>query len=195
MLLSHDQHSDNLDDAGREFLKTVPIVISTTDASERLGGNTVPLVPWHHVTLDLPDGGHLKVVGVPAQHGPDNTERFTGQVTGFVLSGDGLPTTYVSGDNASLRVVEEVAHHAGPIDIAILFVGAARTPVLDAYLTITSEQAARAAAILGVPVVVPVHSEGWAHFTNDQASVAAAFDDAGIQDRLVLLAPGEDAAL
>jgi L-ascorbate metabolism protein UlaG (beta-lactamase superfamily) len=195
VLLSHDQHADNLDDAGREFLKTVPVVISTSDASERLGGTTVPLLPWHHVTLDLPAGGHLNVVGVPAQHGPDNTERFTGAVTGFVLSGDDLPTTYVSGDNASLRVVEEVAHHAGPIDIAILFLGAARTPVLDAYLTLSSEQAAEAAAILDVPVVVPVHSEGWAHFTNDQASVAAAFNNAGIRDRLVLLAPGEDAAL
>jgi L-ascorbate metabolism protein UlaG (beta-lactamase superfamily) len=37
VLLSHDQHKDNLDNAGREFIRTVPLVISTSEARERLG--------------------------------------------------------------------------------------------------------------------------------------------------------------
>ena len=34
VLLSHDQHEDNLDHAGREFIKTVPRVLSTRPASK-----------------------------------------------------------------------------------------------------------------------------------------------------------------
>src|SRR3954468_4218772 len=36
VLLSHDQHADNLDEAGRAFLGDVPIVVSTPDAAHRL---------------------------------------------------------------------------------------------------------------------------------------------------------------
>ena len=82
---------------------------------------------------------------------------------GFVLHGEGLPTVYVSGDNASLRVVEEVAHHLGPIAYAVLFGGGARVPRLDAFLTLTSDQLPRATELLGAERVVPAHSEGWAH--------------------------------
>jgi CspA family cold shock protein len=39
---------------------------------------------------------------VPALHGPEGSEHLVGEVTGFVLAGPGLPTVYVSGDNASL---------------------------------------------------------------------------------------------
>ncbi|GAA4096207.1 hypothetical protein [Nonomuraea soli] len=43
------------------------------------------------------------------QHGPDGTEHLVGEVTGFVLSGEGLPVVDVSGDNASLEVVKRIA--------------------------------------------------------------------------------------
>lgn len=36
--LSHDQHPDHLDDAGREVIGSAPLVLSTPDAAERLGG-------------------------------------------------------------------------------------------------------------------------------------------------------------
>ncbi len=37
VLLSHDQHADNLDQAGREFLKTVPRLFTTLAGAGRLG--------------------------------------------------------------------------------------------------------------------------------------------------------------
>ena len=46
ILLSHDQHPDNLDAAGRAFLPRVGRVVSTVGAAERLGGNTLGLAPW-----------------------------------------------------------------------------------------------------------------------------------------------------
>ena len=38
VLLSHDQHSDNLDNSGRAFLKQASRVLTTTIGAERLGG-------------------------------------------------------------------------------------------------------------------------------------------------------------
>lgn len=191
VLLSHDQHPDNLDLSGRDYLNQVPLVLTTASAAARLGGNCRELALWQHTDLPRPDGGTLRVTRTPAQHGPDGTEHLTGEVAGFVLSGTGVPTVYVSGDNASLDVVRAIAGRLGPIDIAVLFAGAARTPLLgDAYLTLTSTQAAQAAQILGASQVIPLHYDGWSHFTEGADDLQAAFTRAGLAERLTLLAPG-----
>lgn len=190
VLLSHDQHPDNLDYAGRLFLGTVPLILTTASAAERLGGAALALPAWHSHVLARPGGGEVKVTGVPAQHGPAGTEHVTGEVRGFVISGINLPTVYISGDNASLAVVQEVADHAGPIDVAVLFAGRARSPLLEAYLTFSADQAARAAEILGSPVVIPMHVDGWNHLTEDADSIPKAFAARGLADKLLVLTPG-----
>jgi L-ascorbate metabolism protein UlaG (beta-lactamase superfamily) len=192
VLLSHDQHPDNLDTRGRAYLARVPLVLSTASAEGRLDGPVQALPNWQRIELPRPDGGVLRVTGVPAQHGPDGTQHIVGEVTGFVLDGDGLPSVYVSGDNASLDVVRAIADRLGPVEVAVLFAGAARTALIPgAYLTLTSEAAAGAAAILGARVVVPVHFEGWTHFTQGRDTLVTAFDRAGLADRLHLPKPGE----
>jgi L-ascorbate metabolism protein UlaG (beta-lactamase superfamily) len=133
----------------------------------------------------LPTGGSLTVTAVPARHGPPGCEPITGDVTGFVLTGDHLPTIYVSGDNASLDAVREIADRLGPIDIALLFAGAARTSLFDgAPLTLTAHDAAAAAEILAARWVVPLHVRGWAHFSEGPTEFIAAFERAGLTDRL-----------
>jgi len=190
VLLSHDQHPDNLDDAGRALLAGVPVVLTTELAAQRLGGTARALPSWETTAV-----GPVKVTAVPAQHGPDGTTHLTGPVTGFVLSGDGLPTVYVSGDNASLEVVRAVAERTGPVDVAVLFAGAARTPLIDGHLTLTAPDAAEAALVLGVRTVVPVHAEGWTHFTQGVDDLVAAYAERGLADRLRVLTPGETATV
>jgi L-ascorbate metabolism protein UlaG (beta-lactamase superfamily) len=190
VLLSHDQHPDNLDSSGRELLRDVPLVLTTQAAAERLGGTATALPSWERTAV-----GAVTVTAVPAQHGPDGTTHLTGPVTGFVLSGDGLPTVYVSGDNASLDVVRVVAERTGPVDVAVLFAGAARTPLIDGNLTLTAPDAAEAARILGARTVVPVHAEGWAHFTQGVDDLVAAYSAAGLTDRLRVLSPGDAATI
>ena len=69
---------------------------------------------------------------------------------------------------------------------------AARTALAaGAYLTLTSQAAAEAAKLLGARAVVPLHFEGWAHFTQGRDSLSAAFEDAGLADRLHLPEPGD----
>ncbi|WP_344743148.1 MBL fold metallo-hydrolase [Streptosporangium vulgare] len=93
VLLSHDQHPDNLDGLGRRMMSAVPLTLSTPEAAARTG--VTPMLPWQHH-----DVGRVRVTAVPALHGPPGCEPVVGQVTGFVLTGHGLPTVYVSGDNA-----------------------------------------------------------------------------------------------
>ncbi|MEA9985606.1 MBL fold metallo-hydrolase [Subtercola sp. RTI3] len=202
VLLSHDEHIDNLDLAGLAFLPRVPVTLTTPSAAERLGTPSSPLgadtptsssvtaqglSPWQSVELPRPAGGTVTVTAAPALHGPPGADLVVGEVTGFLLAGDALPTVYISGDNASLDLVREIAHRAGPIDTAVLFAGAVRRPVLDgALLTLDAADAAEAAQILDARRIVLAHVDGWAHFTEGTAATIAAFTAAGLTDRLQL---------
>ncbi|MGW0245259.1 MBL fold metallo-hydrolase [Nocardia goodfellowii] len=191
VLLSHDEHPDNLDISGRALLADVPLTLTTPGGAKRLGRNAKGLADWAAIELDRPGGGTITVTGVPAIHGPGTraeVEPITGQVVGFVLTGTDLPTIYVSGDNASLDAVREIADRCAPVDTAILFAGAPRFPILfdGEPLVLDSAQAAEAAELLGARRVVPVHYEGWAHFTEGRAELTAAFAAAGLADRLDL---------
>jgi L-ascorbate metabolism protein UlaG (beta-lactamase superfamily) len=61
-------------------------------------------------------------------------------------------------------------------------------------VTLTSDQAARAAGILSARTVIPLHTEGCAHITQGPGTLRQAFADHGhLAGRLTLLAPGERA--
>jgi L-ascorbate metabolism protein UlaG (beta-lactamase superfamily) len=192
VLLSHDQHSDNLDPGGRAFLPMAGRVLSTPAAAQRLGGNVLGLGAWQQ-TLIAGGSGGVVVTAVPAQHGPAGCEPVTGPVTGFVLACEGSETLYVSGDNASVEVVREIAERLGPIDVAILFVGAVQIPARfdGAYLTLSSDRAAQAVELLGARAAIPVHFEGWTHFTQGLDQVRAAFAGYGLSDRLLAVERGQ----
>ncbi|MET9291400.1 MBL fold metallo-hydrolase [Streptomyces sp. NPDC003077] len=186
VLLSHDQHPDNLDTAGRAFLDTVPLVLTTPESADRLGGMVVGLPPWRGVHLPCPDGGTLTVTAIPARHGPEGTEVITGAVTGFLLSGTDAETVYISGDNVDTSVATEVRRRHGDVDVAVLHLGAAQLARTGpALLSMNGEQAVRTAKVLGARVVVPVHHDGWAHFTEGREGIVDAFARA---DRAALLA-------
>jgi L-ascorbate metabolism protein UlaG (beta-lactamase superfamily) len=192
VLLSHDQHSDNLDPGGREFLPRAARVLTTVAGAERLGGNAEGMDPWSSARV-----GNVTVTAVPALHGPPGAEPVSGPVIGFVLKCEGEDTLYVSGDNASVDVVDEIAERLAPIDVAVLFVGAVQIPVRfdGAYLTLSSERAAIATELLGARVVVPAHFEGWTHFTQGLSQIRAAFAGYSLADRLVVAEPGETVTL
>ncbi|WP_017600986.1 MBL fold metallo-hydrolase [Nocardiopsis lucentensis] len=189
VLLSHDEHADNLDVSGRALLADIPLTLTTTGGGQRLGAKATGLADWESVELDRPGGGAVTVTAAPAVHGPaprEETEPITGQVVGFILTGEGLPTVYVSGDNASIEAVREVAERFAPIGTAIMFAGAPRSPVLfdGQPLVLDSAQAAEATRILDAGRVVPVHYDSWTHFTEGRTDLEVAFEKAGLADRL-----------
>jgi len=179
ILLSHDQHPDNLDDIGRQAVQEAAMVLSTSLAGQRIPG-VRGMEPWERTEVSAPDGTALLITAVPALHGPPGFEQFSGPVTGFVLTGDGIPTVYVSGDNASVPLVRQIAERFPVIDVAVLFAGAARRPDRSEQLTLTADDAVLVAEALGRPLVVPVHTEGWLHFTEGPGTLARAFQQAGL---------------
>jgi L-ascorbate metabolism protein UlaG (beta-lactamase superfamily) len=172
-LVSHHHHGDNLDILGTALLRDLPLTISTTKAAEDLGGTVVGLEPWASVQV-----GQVTVTAVPALHGPPGSEG-RGPVIGFVLRTAEAPSVYVSGDNASLLCVESIAERFGKIDIALLFAGAARLPVAEGDLTLSSADAALAAEILASDTVVGLHTEEWGHLTESREDFRKAFADTG----------------
>jgi L-ascorbate metabolism protein UlaG (beta-lactamase superfamily) len=187
VLVSHDNHPDNLDDRGRALALAAPLVLTTRSGAGRLGEPVIGLAAWTSHAVPRPGGGELTVTAVPAVHGPEDGERDADgfvncEVIGFVLSGPDLPTVYVSGDNASIRTVTEIARRTPPIDTVVLHAGAARVPgkFRDRALSLDSIRAAAAAAILAPAAVIPAHYDGWAHFSEGRDDLVRAFDDAGL---------------
>jgi L-ascorbate metabolism protein UlaG (beta-lactamase superfamily) len=190
VLASHHEHPDNLDVSGAAFSMAAPLVLSTPEAAADLGAPVIGLAPWQTHTVPAPSGD-VTVTGMPALHGPPGSEEFVGPVVGYLLDAPGEPSVYVSGDNASLDLVDEIASRHAPVDVAVLFAGAARVAAIDAPLTLTSADAVAAARILGARQVVGLHTEDWKHFSETRADLEAAFTAAGLRDLLVDTPRGE----
>ena len=113
VLLSHDQHSDNLDESGKRFLSRVRRVLTTEVGAKRLGGHVEGLAPWASTELSK-NGRSLTITATPARHGPHGIEPLAGDVIGFVVaSNDGRPI-YISGDTVWYDGVAEVAKRSTP---------------------------------------------------------------------------------
>ncbi len=176
VLLSHHLHKDNLDYEGLELIAQGPLTLSTREAADDLwGGSVVGFDDWESHEV-----GDVTITVVPALHGPPGSDRIVGNVIGFVLEAPGCPTVYVSGDNASVALVEQIANRFPEIDIAVLFAGAARVPEIDATLTMTATDAARAASILNPRVIVGLHTDDWEHFSEGRAELEHALRDSGL---------------
>jgi L-ascorbate metabolism protein UlaG (beta-lactamase superfamily) len=187
VLLSHDQHSDNLDHGGRDSLPKAGRVLTTEAGAGRLGGNAQGLAPWQSAELTK-DGRRLRVTATPARHGPAGIEPFSGDVVGFVLETDGMRPVYVTGDTVWYDGVAEVARRfkAG---IVLLFAGSAQTRG-PFNLTMNVNDAIETAHHFADATIVPVHCDGWAHFTQTCADLERSFKALGIAERLRLLQPG-----
>ena len=191
VLLSHDHHVDNLDRSGRAFLSRASRILTTPAADDRLGSPAIGLMPWQSVDLRAPDGRILRVTGTPARHGPADGDR--GPVTGFVLAFTNAPedAVYVSGDTVWYAGVAEVSRRFS-VRVAVLFLGAARVrEVGPAHLTMTADEAVLAARTFAGAAILPLHYEGWEHFSETREQSAAAFRAAGLEHRVRWMEAGQ----
>lgn len=192
VLLSHDHHFDNLDGSGRALLSRVSRVLAPKAAAARLGGTVVGLDPWETTELQGPKG-RLLITATPARHGPPHLDR--GPVIGFVLETADAPPIYVSGDTVWYEGMAEVARRFA-VGTAVLFMGAAKVAAVGSWpLTLTTADAVEAARAFGNASIVPLHFEGWEHFSESRADVEAAFRQAGLSSRLRWPAPGRSIPL
>jgi L-ascorbate metabolism protein UlaG (beta-lactamase superfamily) len=190
VLLSHDHHADNLDDAGRALLPGAGKVLTTVSGARRLGGNALGLQPWQSTTV-----GPVKVTATPARHGPPLSGPIVGDVVGFVLEWPGQKNgaLYISGDTVRFAGVDEVAKRFR-IGTAILHIGGVAFPISGPLrYTFNGQEAADVAELLGARTVVPIHYEGWTHFREKRDQTQQALSRLG--DRVRWLVPGEPVEL
>ncbi|MFE5393081.1 MBL fold metallo-hydrolase [Streptomyces sp. NPDC056568] len=175
ILLSHDEHPDNLDTAGRALLEG-RTVLTTVSGAQRLGGRAVGLAPWetHELTGE---GGTLLVTATPGRH--------AGDVIGFLLQVPGEDEAfYISGDTVYYDELDEIGRRYS-VGTALLHFGAAVVPYFgEDYITMDGEQGARLTRAIDARTIVPVHFDAWDHFTQGRAGIVDAFTRAGLADRL-----------
>lgn len=196
VLLSHDQHPDNLDQAGRRLLSTVPYAFSTPQAASRVPG-VKALTPWASAQLTGPGGDVVTITGVPARHGPLALDSVLGEVTGFLLSAPGWPTVYISGDNADIEPVAEVRRRTEHVDLAVVHAGAPQLPQLtgSTVLGLTAQGVMDVADLFPDALVVVVHTEGWSHFTESAQDVETLAAQRALGARVRVPAPGTGVAV
>ena len=198
VLLSHDQHADNLDTAGRLFLPSAGNVITTPLAASRLQelNNVIGLESFAQTSIHSSDGTiTITITAVPAQHGPDGTEAATGPVTGFIVDwpnrqSDSGPI-YLSGDTIRFAGTEEIASRYAPIGLALLNLGRVRlVPMGDAEFSLSATEALAYARSLKASSIVPLHVEGWRHFSEARDEAIEIFNESELATRTCWLSPG-----
>lgn len=180
VLLSHDEHADNFDSAGRVVALAAGCLLTTESAARRLGGRARGLLPWESVVLRR-GATRVRVTATPARHGPQGSEPLVGDVTGFVVQIDGLPrATYVSGDTVLYDDLTAIGQrfHIGP---ALLHLGRARFAMTgETQYSMSAEQGVTLAGRLGATALLPIHHEGWAHFSEPTAELDATLSTAPV---------------
>ncbi|WP_028047680.1 MBL fold metallo-hydrolase [Cellulomonas sp. URHE0023] len=170
VLLSHDHHADNLDDAGRAFLPAAGSVLTTVSGARRLGAGAVGLAAWQTHVLEAPGRPTLTITATPAQHGPRFGHRLVGEAVGFAITVEGSDDVaiWVSGDTVLFDGIREVASKLA-VDVAVMHLGAVKFPVTGPLrFTFNTAEAAEVVSLLKPRVVIPVHYEGWSHFRENR---------------------------
>jgi L-ascorbate metabolism protein UlaG (beta-lactamase superfamily) len=172
------------------MLPTVGATYTTLAGAARLGGNALGLEPFETRSLDGRSGERLFVTAAPARHGPVGIEPLSGDVIGFLLGvdkpGDAI---YVTGDTVWYEGTAEVARRFSP-KVVMLFTGAAE-PRGRFHMTMDSNDALEAAHAFPNAAIVAIHNEGWVHFKESPAELAASFATLGAGSRLTPLERGK----
>ena len=199
VLLSHEHHADNLDDAGRALLPSASAIVTTVPGARRLGARAVGLAPWETHRLERPGYPTIEVTATPCRHGPPASRWLVGHVIGFALrwAGQRHGEFWISGDTVFYRGVREVADrlHVGT---ALLHLGGVRFPLTGPLrYTMTASDAIRICRLVRPHLAIPIHYDGWSHFQESQSAIERTFAaaDLVIRDRIRWLPAGTPATV
>jgi L-ascorbate metabolism protein UlaG (beta-lactamase superfamily) len=173
VLLSHDQHGDNLDDAGRALLPSAGVVVTTVPGAKRLGGHARGLEPWATTRLDARGRPSIEITATPCRHGPPLSRPVVGAVIGFALRWHGQEhgTLWISGDTVLYDGVRQVADRM-QVGLALLHLGGVRFPVTGPVrYSMTAQNAIELCRVLRPRTAIPVHYEGWTHFRQGREAI------------------------
>jgi L-ascorbate metabolism protein UlaG (beta-lactamase superfamily) len=199
VLLSHDHHEDNLDQAGRALLPRAGTVVTTASGARRLGGSARGLEPWGTTTLEASGRPGIEITATPCRHGPPFSHPIVGDVIGFGLRWERQEhgVLWISGDTVLYDGVRQVAQRL-EVDTALLHLGAVRFGITGPLrYTMTARDAIELSGLMGPRTVIPIHYEGWGHFREGRAEIERELASAPEEIRASIrwLAIGEPAEL
>ena len=177
VLLTHDHHADNLDDAGRALLPSAGAVVTTVSGARRLGDGARGLAPWATTLLEAPGRPTIEVTATPCRHGPPLSRPITGDVIGFALRWEDQEhgALWISGDTVLYDGVRHVAERVD-VDLALLHLGGVRFPITGPLrYTMTAADAVQLCGLIRPRTAIPVHYEGWGHFRQGRAAIETTF--------------------
>jgi L-ascorbate metabolism protein UlaG (beta-lactamase superfamily) len=191
ILLSHDQHHDNFDKGGRELANHVAKIFTTAVGAERLKGTSIGLQTWESQTITAPNGDEITITSTPARHGPAGIEKISGDVTGFILTVKGKVNyeVYITGDTVYYEGIAEVAKKFNPAYVFI-FAGAGQ-PRGPYNVTMGTNDALDTAHVFPDAIIIPLHYEGWSHYTQGQDVLSQSFNALGVGNQLKVLTAGK----
>ncbi|KAJ5931421.1 Zn-dependent hydrolases of the beta-lactamase protein [Penicillium verrucosum] len=173
ILLSHEDHPDNLDELGRRLL----------DGRH----------PWQTVPVAL-GGKQFEITATPCQHLPG------GECTGFIITSeefgvaaDGKPNAiYFTGDTVYIDELAKIPEKFHVV-CAVMNLGSAFAGLPDGPLQITMDgkQAAHLFRTIKADYLVPMHYESWGHFTQFGEDLIKVFEEESIMDKVRWLSPGK----
>jgi len=186
VLLTHDHHGDNLDDAGRALLAEVGTVLTTGAGARRLASGSGPgsgratirgLAPWDTYRLEAADRPAIDVTATPCRHGPPLSRPIVGDVVGFALRWDGQQhgVLWISGDTVLYGGVRQVADRFD-VGTVVLHLGSVQFGLTGPVrYTMTADEGVELCGLLAPTTVLPVHYEGWSHFHQGREAIEPAF--------------------
>jgi len=185
VLLSHHHHADNLDDAGRAGLGRARTVLTTVAGAKQLSaagthGDARGLRAGDTVTLTCGGKPDLVVTATPCRHGAPLMRPLVGPVVGFTLALAGAPRPglWMTGDTVMYGPLRRAATGMRP-DVMLVHIGSVKFPLTGplAY-TMDADDAVELISLAEPGAAVPVHVEGWSHFSQQEEAAAGVFDAA-----------------
>jgi L-ascorbate metabolism protein UlaG (beta-lactamase superfamily) len=180
VLLSHDHHGDNLDGAGRTLLPSAGAVVTTASGARRLGAGARGLEPWEKTRLEASGRPPIEIAATPCRHGPPLSHPVAGDVIGFALRWEGQEhgLFWISGDTVLYGAVRRVPERL-EVGTVLLHLGAVRFPVTGPLrYSMTGREAVELCRLVRPRTAIPVHYEGWQHFSQGREEVERAFTEA-----------------
>ncbi|KAH0495105.1 hypothetical protein TgHK011_008675 [Trichoderma gracile] len=195
ILLSQEDHKDNLDDLGRQLLNGRH-VFTTTDGAQNLAPRkgVRGMKPWETTSFQIGGSGpRYEITATPCQHLPG------GECLGFVISAehfgmtDGKPNAvYFSGDTIYIEELARIRklYH---VSVGLFSLGKATVPRPGGgtlQITMDGRQAVQLMRDINPDVVIPLHFEGWSLFKEGRDGIEEVVKEEGVEEKFKFLAPG-----
>ncbi|KAI8289935.1 hypothetical protein K4K60_007404 [Colletotrichum sp. SAR11_57] len=181
VLLSHEDHWDNLDELGRQLLDGRR-VFTTQDGSRNLA----------------PRPGVFDITATPCDHVPgDECVGFVIRAESFGISANGRPNAiYFSGDTVYVPELAQMAERFH-IAAALMNIGEARVqieapPAPKRQITMGGKQASQLFRDIRSDWIIPMHFDAWDHFTQHGEALRSEFEKEGVAEKVKWLVPGKE---